>query len=102
MSRLHEGLLAHIRGFAIHGDDYTRSYAAHSLLREAAEGTRDLQRWAFDLLVSAGVFADDEPLELHRSEVEEVFPQAAFRDGPTRISHIGQSTTKAGWTSRVG
>ncbi len=94
MSRLHEGLLAHIRGFAIHGDDYTRSYAAHSLLREAAEGTRDLQRWAFDLLVSAGVFADDEPLELHRSEVEEEFPQAAF-DEADSILHIGDVDDQA-------
>ena len=87
MSRLHEGLLAHIRGFAIHGDDYTRSYAAHSLLREVADGTRDLQRRAFDLLVGAGVFAEDEPLELHRSEVEEAFPQAAI-DEADSILHI--------------
>ena len=34
MSRLHENLLGHVKGFAIHGEEYTRSYAAHSLLRD--------------------------------------------------------------------
>ena len=78
MSRLHENLLEHIKGFAVHGDEYTRSYAAHSLLRDAPDGTRDLQRRAFDLLVGAGVFSEDEPLELHRSEIEEDFSKAAL------------------------
>ena len=80
MSRLHENLLEHIRGFAVHGDDYTRSYAAHSLLSDASDGTRDLQRRAFDLLVGAGVFSEDEPLELHRSDIEEDFSKAALKE----------------------
>lgn len=78
MSRLHEGLLEHIRGFAVHGDDYTRSYAAHTMLRDVSDGTRDLQRRAFDLLVGAGVFTEDEPLELHRTEIEDDLPRAAL------------------------
>ncbi len=80
MSRLHENLLEHIRGFAVHGDEYTRSYAAHSLLRDTSDGTRDLQRRAFDLLAGAGVFTEDEPLELHRSEIEEDFSKAALEE----------------------
>ena len=80
MSRLHESLLGHIRGFAVHGDEYTRSYAAHSLLHDASDGTRDLQRRAFDLLMGAGVFSEDEPLELHRSEIEEDFSKAALEE----------------------
>lgn len=80
MSRLHENLLEHIKGFAIHGDEYTRSYAAHSLLRDASDGTRDLQRRAFDLLAGAGVFTEDEPLELHRFEIEEDFSPAALEE----------------------
>ena len=80
MSRLHESLLGHIREFAVHGDEYTRSYAAHSLLHDASDGTRDFQRRAFDLLVGAGVFSEDEPLELHRSEIEEDFPKAALEE----------------------
>ena len=80
MSRLHEGLLEHVEGFAVHGDEYTRSYAAHTLLRDASDGTRDLQRRAFDLLVGAGVFSEDEPLELRRAEIEEDFPKAALEE----------------------
>ena len=74
MSNLHENLLNHIRGFAVHGDDYARSYAAHSLLGTVSEGSRDLQRLAFDLLVRVGVFAEDEPIDLHRAEIEDRFP----------------------------
>ena len=80
MSRLHENLLEHIRGFAVYGDEYARSYAAHTLLRESSDGTRDLQRRAFDLLVGAGVFSEDEALELHRSEIEEDFTKAALEE----------------------
>ena len=80
MSRLHEGLLEHVEGFAVHGDEYTRSYAAHTLLRDASDGTRDLQRRAFDLLVGAGVFSEDEPLELRRAEIEENIPTAALEE----------------------
>ena len=80
MSRLHENLLEHIKGFAVHGEDYTRSYAAHSLLRDASDGTRDLQRRAFDLLAGAGVFSEDEPLELRRSEIDEDFSTAALEE----------------------
>ena len=83
MSRLHENLLEHIRGFAVHGDDFTRSYAAHSLLREASDGSRDLQRRAFDLLVGAGDFSEDEPLELHRAEIEEDFPTSSLEEAET-------------------
>lgn len=78
MSNLHENLLQHVRGFAIHGDDYARSYAAHSLLEPVSDGGRDLQRRAFDLLVNAAVFVEDEPLELHRTEIDEQFSQDAI------------------------
>ena len=32
----------------------------------------------FDLLVGAGIFSEDEPLELHRAEIEEDIPRAAL------------------------
>ena len=83
MSRLHENLLGHVKGFAIHGDEYTRSYVAHGLLRDTSDGTRDLQRRAFDLLAGAGVFTEDEPLELHRSEIDEDFSKAALEEADT-------------------
>ena len=86
MSRLHEGLLEHIREYAVHGDEYTRSYAAHTLLRDASDGTRDLQRRAFDLLVGAGVFSEDEPLELRRADIEDDIPRGALEEAES----IGQ------------
>ena len=92
MSRLHEGLLEHIRGFAVHGDEYTRSYAAHSLLRDESDGTRDLQRRAFDLLVGAGIFSEDESLELHRSEIEDDLPRDAVDEAESirQASHVDE------------
>ena len=92
MSRLHEGLLEHIRGFAVHGDEYTRSYAAHTLLRDVSDGARDLQRRAFDLLVGAGIFSEDEPLELHRSEIEDDLPRDAVDEAESirQASHVDE------------
>ena len=92
MSRLHENLLEHIRGFAVHGDEYARSYAAHSLLRDAPDGTRDLQRRAFDLLAGAGVFTEDEPLELHRSEIEEDFPKPRSKRRRPFLENLSRTT----------
>ncbi len=86
MSSLHENLLQHVRGFAIHGDDYARSYAAHNLLERVAAGARDLQRRAFELLVEAEVFVEDEPLELHRTEIDERISQDALDEAET-IAH---------------
>ena len=87
MSRLHEGLLEHIREYAVHGDEYTRSYAAHTLLRDASDGTRDLQRRAFDLLVGAGVFTEDEPLELRRADIEDDIPRGALEEAESIGQH---------------
>ena len=66
-------LLGHLRGFAVHGDDYTRSALARSLLESADGGTRDPQRLSFELLVGAGVLSPDEPLELERAGIVEEF-----------------------------
>ena len=67
-------LVEHLRGFAVHGDDYTRSAVARGLLTEVAGQSRDLQRLGFDLLVGAGVLSPDEPLELERAGVPRAFP----------------------------
>jgi exoribonuclease-2 len=96
ISNLHENLLQHIRGYAIHGDDYARSYAAHSLLERVSSGERDLQRRAFDLLVDAAVFEEDEALELHRTEIDEQFSQDALDEAEVIASEhqidIGKRT----------
>ena len=90
--------MEHIKGFAIHGDEYTRSYAAHSLLRDAPDGTRDLQRRAFDLLAGAGVFSEDEPLELRRSEIEEDFSNAALEEAEAISQEAHARATGSGST----
>lgn len=59
-------LIQHIRSYAIYGDEYSRDKVARRFLEKIPGGTGDLQRWAFDVLVSVGIFSPDEPLELHR------------------------------------
>ncbi|MBM3932710.1 MAG: RNB domain-containing ribonuclease [SAR202 cluster bacterium] len=79
-TKAHATLLQHLRGFAVHGDEYPRSHAAHSLLHIVDAGARDLQRRAFELLVAAGVFSPDEPLELLRTEITDKFPPEALAE----------------------
>ena len=55
LSSSQAAMLQHLRGYAVHGEDYARSEAARRLLETLAEGTRDLQRQCFELLVTAGV-----------------------------------------------
>jgi exoribonuclease-2 len=74
-------LLEHLRGYAVHGDEYARSHLARSVLDTLDWGTRDLQRRCFDLLASAGVFSPDEPLELHRAGINEAIPEEAIAEG---------------------
>ena len=75
-----ERLIEHLRQYAVHGDDYSRYTDAHRLLRRVSDAARDLQRFAFDLLVSAGVLGADEPLELERYEVPTHFPDEAIAE----------------------
>ena len=73
-------LLRDVRGFAVHGDNYTRGPAVKSLLNGVQRATGDIQQLAFDLLVDAGVFSPDEPLELEREGIPEEFPEAALTE----------------------
>ena len=74
MSRHQANLLQHLRGYALHGDSYTRAAPARSLLDGLEAGRGDLQQAAFELLTTVGVFSPDEPLELERAEIPEAFP----------------------------
>ena len=83
-------MLQHLRGYAVHGEDYARSEAARRLLETLAEGTRDLQRHCFELLVTAGVFDADEPLEMHHAGIrvdftEDALAEAAAMDDPAGL-----------------
>ena len=73
-------LLQHLRGFAVHGENYTRAATATGLLHMVDSGTRDLQRLSFELLVDVGVFSPDEPLELERADIVEDFPEDALAE----------------------
>ena len=73
-------LVGHLRGFAVHGESYTRHRSVRSILERVSAGTRDPQRLAFDLLVSAGVLGPDEPLELERYGVPTEFGGEALAE----------------------
>jgi exoribonuclease-2 len=73
-------LLDHLRGFAVHGEAYPRSAVARSLLDKVDSGARDLQRRSFELLVSAGILSQDEPLELERAGIPDQFTMAALNE----------------------
>ena len=77
------GLLGHLRGYAVHGDSYTKRAEVQGLLKDAAAGSGDLQRAAFELLVAANVISADEPLELERAGVVEDFSAEAMADVPS-------------------
>ena len=68
-------LLSHLRGFAVHGENYTRSSVAEALLRRVDARARDPQRLSFETLVRVGEMSADEPLELERADVRVRFSQ---------------------------
>ena len=69
-----EMLVDSIGEYAVFGDDYTRSGLVKSLLNRSERKAGNLQRLAFDVLVSCGKFSPDEPLELIRDDIRETFP----------------------------
>ena len=89
LTRHQSGLLEHLRGYAIHGESYTRSAAARTLLETVEYGSRDYQRFAFEVLERAGVFAQDEPIELERAGIPDRFPEVVLAEAAS----IDLSTT---------
>ncbi len=71
-------LIDSIRNYAAFGDDYTRSSLVKSLLNKMERKAGNLQRLAFNVLVSCGQFSPDEPLELVRDDIAESFSDAAL------------------------
>ena len=68
-------LLDQVRGFVLHGDDYTHATQAKRFLETAGLKGRDLQRGAFQTLVSIGLMGPDEHLALQREDIPVVFPE---------------------------
>ena len=77
MSRHQTNLAQHLRGYAVHGDSYTRAALAKDLLENIEGGDGDLQQTGFELLTAVGVFSPDEPLELERASIPLEFPEDA-------------------------
>ena len=71
-------LIDGMREYAVFGDDYTRSALVKGLLNKMERKAGNLQRLAFDLLVTCGQFAPDEPLELVRDDIAEAFSEDAL------------------------
>ena len=80
MSRYQTGLVAHLRGYAVHGDSFTRAALAKEMLARSGRRGGDPQRAAFDLLTAACLLAEDEPLEFERAGVVEEFPAEAVAE----------------------
>ena len=74
MTGYQSGLIENLRNYAVHGEDFPRSGAARSFLEIVPGPGTDLPRRAFGLLVAAGVFSPDEPIELHRAGISDRFP----------------------------
>ncbi len=71
-------LMDSIRSYVVFGDDYTRSALVKTLLNKMERKTGNLQRLAFNVLVSCGELDPDEPLELMREDIAEAFSADAL------------------------
>ena len=71
-------LMDSIRDYAAFGDDYARSALVKGLLNRMKRKSGNLQRLAFNLLVSCGRLAPDEPIELVRDDIAEPFSDEAL------------------------
>ena len=81
--------LNHIREFAIHGDEYRRSVRAQELLKRSTTGNASqLQRHSFEILVKAGVLAEDDPLEIERAGIPTVFSKPVMQEVKSSIHQI--------------
>jgi exoribonuclease-2 len=91
LSKHQEMLLGQLRDYAIHGEESSGHDAARALLESVVSRTRDQQRRCFELLVDAGVFSPDEPLELHRAGIREQFPEDAVDEAASlALDHLLQ------------
>lgn len=75
-----ESLLRLLRDYAVHGEEHRQVKAAKELLATVFDTSGDLQRRCFELLVAAGLFSADEPLEVHRARIRAAFPKDALAE----------------------
>ncbi len=73
-------ILAQVKGFVLHGDDYTRASFVKQFLEAAGVRGRDLQRAAFELFVRLGLMDADEHLALMREGIVADFPEQVIAE----------------------
>ena len=83
LTEYQSGLLDQIRGFVLYGDDYSRANPAKLFLNEAGVKGRDLQRSAFETLVSLGLMRENEHLALEREDITPNFPADVLAEAET-------------------
>ena len=83
LTEYQSGLLDQIRGFVLHGDEYARANPAKLFLNEAGVKGRNLQRSAFETLVSLGLMREDEHLALEREDITPDFPDDVIAEAET-------------------
>ena len=69
----HETILKHLRGFAIHGNNYPDYKTALDVMRLIETGSKNRQKKAWELLAVVNFIADDEPIELEREDIQTHF-----------------------------
>ena len=80
LTQYQSGIIDQIKGFVLHGDEYSRAGSAKRFLEDAGIRGRDLQRSAFETMVSLGLMNEDEHLALHREDITPDFPDAALKE----------------------
>jgi len=86
-----QSLIEILEGYAVHGEELPRRQAARDLVQASSPSTRDLQRACFEMLVRAGVFGPDEPLELRRAGIRPDFPNQALEEArKTAATHAAR------------
>ena len=83
LTEYQSGMLDQIRGFVLYGDEYPRANPAKLFLNEAGVKGRDLQRSAFQTLVSLGLMREDEHLALEREDITPDFPADVIAEAET-------------------
>ena len=83
LTEYQSGMLDQIRGFVLYGDEYARANPAKMFLNEAGVKGRDLQRSAFQTLVSLGLMREDEHLALEREDITPDFPADVIAEAET-------------------
>ena len=83
LSEYQAGMLKDIRGFILHGDDYSRANSVKRFLENSEVRGRDIQRAAFDAFVVLGLMDSDEHLALERADIVDEFPDDVLAEAET-------------------